>query len=215
MLIAAGMLVAALSSRLSVVHDLQAGRFDNVLQRAADSDDFVSGTAAFYGLTQVVIVVLFIIWMYRAAKNNEALERQHPRFGPGWSIGAWFIPLANLVIPVMIMQDLWRGASPEVLRGDPTWRRSKGCWLIGAWWAVLLVSLLRFAPSNGPENDSSLGDIESNTKIAIVGVVAAAIAAVLAALVVWTLSRRQLDALRVQRTTYDAAVSGRPDPAGA
>jgi len=215
MLIAAGMLVAALATRLSVVHDLQAGRFDNALQRAEDSDDFVSGTAAFYGLTQVVIVVLFIIWMYRTAKNNEALDRNHPRFGPGWSIGAWFIPLANLVIPVMIMQDLWRGASPEVPRGDPAWRRSKGSWLIGVWWVVLLLSLLRFAPSNGPENDSSLSDIETNTTIAIVGVVAAAIAAVLAALVVWTLSRRQLDALRAQRTTYDAAVSGRSDPAGA
>jgi len=80
---------------------------------------------------------------------------------------------------------------------------------------VLLLSLLRYAPSSGPENDSSLSDIESNTTIAIVGVVAAAIAAVLAALVVWTLSRRQLDALRAQRDTYDATVTGQPGSVGA
>jgi hypothetical protein len=100
-----------------------------------------------------------------------------------------------------------------VPRGDPAWRRAKGSWLIGLWWTVLLLSLLRFGLSNGPESDTSLSDIESRTTIAMAGVVAAAIAAVLAALVVWTLSRRQLDALRAQRTTYEAAGSGQPGPA--
>ena len=82
----------------------------------------MSGAAAFYGLTQLAIVVLFIVWQFRAAKNNEALDRRGARFGPGWSIGAWFIPLANLVIPVMIIQDLWRGATPSTERGDLAWR---------------------------------------------------------------------------------------------
>jgi hypothetical protein len=204
MLCASGVLGAALANRITVVQDFQAGDFGDVLQRANDADDFVSGAAAFYGLTQLAIVVLFIIWQFRAAKNNEALDRVGARFTPGWSIGAWFIPLANLVIPVLIMQDLWRGATPETPRGDPRWRSARGSWLIGVWWAAWLISLLRFVASNsGLDDSTSLDDIEASNTVALVGVVATAIAAVLAAFVVWMLSRRQLDMLRAQRSAYD------------
>jgi hypothetical protein len=209
MLCAAVVLSAALANRISVVQDFKAGHFGDILTRANDADDFVNGASAFYGLTQLVIVVLFIIWQFRAAKNNEALDRPAPRFGPGWSIGAWFIPIANLAIPVLIMQDLWRGSTPTVPRGDPRWRSAKGSWLIGVWWAAWVISLLRFGANNAGLHDSgSLNDIETSNTIALVGVVATAIAAVLAAFVVWTLSRRQLDALRAQRSTYEGAYEG-------
>ncbi len=213
MLCAAGVLGAALANRISVIQDFRGGHFGDILQRADDADDFVSGAAAFYGLTQLAIVVLFIVWQFRAAKNNEALDRRGARFGPGWSIGAWFIPLANLVIPVMIMQDLWRGATPSTERGDLAWRGARGSWLIGVWWTAWLISLLRYGASNaGLHDDSSLDSIENSNVVALVGVAATVIAAVLAAFVVWTLSRRQLDTLRAQRAAYDEA-TGAPAPA--
>jgi hypothetical protein len=211
MLAASGVLAAALLNRISLVHDLQAHHFDDVLNRANDADDFVDGAAAFYGLTQLAIVVLFIIWQFRAAKNNEALDRRNPRFGPGWSIGAWFIPLANLVIPLLIMQDLWRGADPETPRGDARWRVADGSWLIGVWWAAWVISLLRYITPKAALNDTaSLSDIEASNTVALVGVIATAVAAVLAAFVVWTLSRRQLDALQAQRREYEALGSDAP-----
>jgi Domain of unknown function (DUF4328) len=202
---AAVLLATALANRISVINDFQDGRFVDALRRADDADDFVDGAGAFYGLTQLVIVVLFIIWLYRAAKNNEALDRPAPRFGPGWSIGAWFIPLANLVIPVMIVQDLWRGATLTSPRGDPRWRSAKGSWLVGVWWTAWLLSLLRFVANNSGLHDSaSLDDIENSNTVALAGVVATAVAAVLAAFVVWMLSRRQLDTLRAQRAAYES-----------
>jgi len=208
MLAAAAVLAVALANRISVVQDFRAGRFGNILERANDADDFVEGAGAFYGLTQLLIVVLFIIWMFRAAKNNEALDRQGARFTPGWSIGSWFIPFANLVIPVMIMQDLWRGAAPDTPRGDPRWRSAKGSWLVALWWAAWLVSLLRYGASNaGLHDNGSLDDIERSNTVALVGVFATAVAAVLAAFVVWSLSRRQLDALRAQRMAYEGVDS--------
>jgi len=216
MLCAAGVLGAALANRLALVHDFQAGNFSDAIRRAEDADDFVSASAAFYGLVQLPIVVLFIIWQFRAAKNNEALARPGARFGPGWSIGAWFIPIANLVIPVMIMQDLWRGATPSTPRGDPRWRSARGSWLVGIWWTAWLLSLLRFGASGAALRDnSSLSDIETGNTIALAGTIATAIAAVLAAVVVWTLSRRQLDTLRAQRSTYEAVdgtATGAPAP---
>jgi hypothetical protein len=212
MVCASVVLSIALANRISVVQDFQAGDFSgDVIGRANDADSFVDGASAFYGLTQVAIVVLFIIWQFRAAKNNEALGRSGARFTPGWSIGAWFIPLANLVIPVLILQDLWRGATPTTPRGDPRWRSAKGSWLIGVWWAAWVLSLLRFGASNSGLHDSnSLDDIETSNTIALVGVIATVVAAVLAAFVVWMLSRRQLETLRVQRAEYDGTAGAAP-----
>ena len=180
---------------------------DRTAQRIFDDNPGQSsGLSSLAGFIGIAALVLLIVWMWRSAHNARALGRTGARLSPGWAIGAWFIPFANFVIPVLIMQDLWRGATPSTPRGDPTWRSAKGSWLIGVWWAAWLVSLLRFGASNAGLHDAaSLDDIQNSNTVALVGVVATAIAAVLAAFVVWTLSRRQLDTLRAQRAAYDAA----------
>ncbi len=71
---------------------------------------------------------------------------------------------------------------------------------------------LRFAYSGANFHDSgSLDDIEASNTVALVGVVVLGVATVLALLVVRSLSRRQLDALRAQRAEYTAAAA---TPAG-
>jgi Domain of unknown function (DUF4328) len=208
MVLASSLLAVALAHRIAVVRDFRAGHFANLLQRAEDADDYVSAGSAFFGLTQLVIVVLFIVWMFRAAKNNEALGRVGARFEPGWSIGSWFIPIANFVIPVLIVQDLWRGSSAASRRGDRAWRAAPASGLVAAWWLAWVTSWVRFAASgSGLHDGASLADIETGNTVALVGVVATAIAAVLALLVVRTLTRRQLVTLRAQRAEYEAAVS--------
>jgi Domain of unknown function (DUF4328) len=207
--VASSLLAVALANRIALVRDLKAGHFNDVLTRAQDADDLVSATSSIFVLTQLVIVVLFIIWMFRAAKNNEALGRMGSRFSPGWSIGSWFIPLANFVIPVLIMQDLWRGSDREARRGVPTWRSGAGSALVGFWWATWLVSLVRFSYSgSGLHGSGSLDDIERSNTVALVGVVATAIASVLALAVVRAVSRRQLECLRDQRSEYEAGLPG-------
>jgi Domain of unknown function (DUF4328) len=207
MIAASALLGIALANRIAVVRDFKAGDFGNLLQRAEDADDFVNGASAFFGFTQLAIIVVFIIWMFRTAKNNEALGRKGARFSPGWSIGSWFIPFADLVIPVLIMQDLWRGSDTGSPRGDPRWRQVGGSALVGWWWCLLLLSFVRFTYSgSGLHGSGSLDDIETSNSVALAGVVATAIAAVLAVLVVRALGRRQLATLRAQRAQYEAGV---------
>jgi hypothetical protein len=206
MIASSALLAVALANRISVVRDLKAGHFGNIIQRAEDADDFVSGASSIFVITQIAIVVLFIIWMFRAAKNNEALGRTGARFGPGWSIGSWFIPFANLVIPVLIMQDVWRGSNVGGRRGELNWRATSGSALVAWWWVAWLASLVRFTYSGSGLHDSgSLDDIETSNTIALVGVVFLAIAAVLAILVVRAVSRRQLETLRAQRAEYESS----------
>jgi hypothetical protein len=210
MVAASALLAIALVNRIALVRDLKAGHFGDVLNRAEDADDFVSATSSIFVLTQLVIVVMFIIWMFRAAKDNEALGRTGARFAPGWSIGGWFIPLANFVIPVLIVQDLWRGSDRETRRGVGTWRAGAGSALVGFWWAAWLASLVRFAYSDsGLHGRGSLDAIETSNTVALVGVIATAIASILALLVVRAITRRQLECLRQQRSEYEAGLPAR------
>jgi hypothetical protein len=201
MVASAALLAVALANRISVVRDFRDGHFGtDILERADDADDFVSGASAAFVLTQVAIAVLFIIWLFRAAKNNEALGRVGARFTPGWSIGSWFIPLANFVIPVLIVQDLWRGSSAESRRGDPLWRTGRGSALVGWWWAAGW-SRCCASYSVPPARQRLARRHRDEQHVALIGVVVLR-SPVLAGGA--HPSRRQLDALRA-RTAYEAA----------
>jgi Domain of unknown function (DUF4328) len=67
--------------------------------------------------------VLFLAWFHRAYGNIRALGVSEPRYRRGWAIGAWFIPLANLVIPKQLANDLWRAGDAELQPRDPGWQR--------------------------------------------------------------------------------------------
>lgn len=56
-----------------------------------------------YGLS-----IIFIgMWIHRAHANLFAAGLTGLEFTPGWSIGWFFIPFANLVMPYRAMRELW------------------------------------------------------------------------------------------------------------
>jgi hypothetical protein len=151
-----------------------------------DADDAVSTASSFVAILRVAIAVCFIIWMFRAAKNMVALGRHGARYGPGWSIGGWFIPFANLVIPVMIVQGFWRASSPDTGPGTVWTKRSRSA-LVGFWWVALILANFTYFTWNSNE---TLDDIRASDTVASVGSAFCVIAAVLAIPVVVQLTRR-------------------------
>jgi len=146
----------------------------------------------------VGVAVMSIIWMYRVAENHRALARQGSRWSPGWAIGGWFIPL--LVVPWLMLRELWRGSDPASPPGDPHWRQRRASPLLTAWWVVYAL-----APVGGTLvtlAGISFGDSEERTaKMAravrhlygaeIVSSVMTIVGGLLFAKVVWDLTRRQ------------------------
>jgi hypothetical protein len=165
----------------------------------------VSAASGIMLFLSFVILVLIIIWMYRAAKNNDALDRPYPRLKPGWAIAGWLIPFANLVMPVLMLQDLWRGANASTRRGDPSWRANKGSALIGWYWVALLVASVRNGVGRSNARFAStdeLRDLRTHDIVAIVGMGAAIAAAVLAIMVIRRIASRQEDTLRTQQAAW-------------
>ena len=80
------------------------------------------------------LIPVFLVWFYRARKNADG-RGQKQRWGPGWSIGAWFTPVVYYWYPFMIMADIWRADLPED-------RRKKPALLPGFWWGCWLAGTI-------------------------------------------------------------------------
>ncbi|TLN26675.1 DUF4328 domain-containing protein [bacterium] len=75
--------------------------------------------------------IVFLVWVYRANKNLHSLSNTAMVHSPGWSVGWFFIPIANLFKPYQVLRELWVVSS----RG-----RVSSTALVGWWWAIWLVS---------------------------------------------------------------------------
>jgi hypothetical protein len=200
------LLIIGVFNHLRVLGDKEAGGLVFDTKSVNDANAFPAAMIILSGLVALAIFVLLIIWLYRAAKNNEALGRQYPRLGPGWAIGGWFIPVANLVIPFIIMDDVWRGADPSTARGDPNWRRSS---TLGAIWAWLVTAVIFTIPS---AIASSSGDVRADEPekvrrddtLRIIATVGGIVAAVFAIVVIRRIAVRQEECLRAQQAAVPA-----------
>ncbi|MBM3670613.1 MAG: DUF4328 domain-containing protein [Actinobacteria bacterium] len=204
-------LIAAVVNRIGVIDDLRGGdRGFDILNRAHDADDFASAAGVAFLLFVLATAVCFIVWTWRAAKNNEGLGRVEPRLTAAWAIAGWLIPLAFFVIPVLVVQDLWRGSDSSVPPGDSRWKIGPRSALVGWWWAVSLLSVIRIYAGGSTEADNRLSDIRASNVRAGIGSAFTIAAAVLAILVVRRITERQEECRRVQQ----GGVAPPPPPSG-
>jgi hypothetical protein len=194
--------IVAILQRLGIIDDVEQGNFSfDLIERAQNSDDLVGAASIVFLILMLATGVCFIVWMWRAAKDNEALGRRGARFGPGWAIGSWFIPLANFVIPVMMMQGLWRGSDPAIGRDDE-WKYAQGSGLVGLWWTFWVLQSIRLAGGGSTEDGVDISDVRTSNQIVLVGFAFGIVAAVLAILVVRRLSERQEQCLLAQQAAW-------------
>jgi hypothetical protein len=56
----------------------------------------------------VVMGLALLVWLYRARTNLDAFADAAPRWSVGWTLGALFIPCANIVLVPVVLADLAR-----------------------------------------------------------------------------------------------------------
>ena len=78
----------------------------------------------------VVSVIFYLMWQHRAVANARAVGRA-TRHSPGWGVGWWFVPAANLFVPRRVLRDLWRASGAAERRDAPGGRPGTvyGLWL--------------------------------------------------------------------------------------
>ena len=107
-----------------------------------DENVELTGGAALYaavGLTDalltLVTIVFFAMWIYRAAANVVAAGTVGFDYTPGWAVGWFFIPFANLYKPYAAMRQIWNASQGG--QGDAL-DRSEG--LLAIWWGTWLLA---------------------------------------------------------------------------
>lgn len=80
-------------------------------------------------------IVLVAMWIYRAHANLRAAGMDGLEFTPGWAVGWYFIPFANLIKPFHAMRELWnRSLAEDGSYGqdaDPKLKLWWGTWIVG------------------------------------------------------------------------------------
>ncbi len=99
------------------------------------ADTAIAGSSGLYLLGLIGTATLFIIWFHRVRHNAEVFAPDVQRRTPGWAIGGWFIPFANLWIPRGIAQDVLRASQPDPYAGELRHQR-----LLNSWWSLWIVS---------------------------------------------------------------------------
>ncbi|MDR3232742.1 MAG: DUF4328 domain-containing protein [Planctomycetaceae bacterium] len=52
--------------------------------------------------------ITLYFWTYRIVKNAHAMSAVPLRFGPGWAVAYWFIPILNFFRPYQALADAFR-----------------------------------------------------------------------------------------------------------
>lgn len=85
--------------------------------------------------------VAFVWWAVRAYRNLPALAVEERRYWTIWLVVGWVIPGANLLVPKLVVNDLWRASSPQAgLVGGDGWQRRPVASIVNRWWWSWLLT---------------------------------------------------------------------------
>ena len=187
--------LSVLSHLLSDASSGDVIRLQSDLSAAGTSDTQTSTIATVELITFIIAGICFIAWFQRAYSNLRLLGATTMRYAPGWAIGAWFVPILNLLRPKQIANDIWRGSDPGHPGQQPLWREPVSPLLWFWWGAWVLLFVLNRVVAQDWTSATSAHAIRSASRLDIATEITSIIAAGLAIAVVRTLSTRQSNRL--------------------
>lgn len=139
-------------------------------------------------VTLILGAVFFGIFIVRAAHNLRALGRVGMEFTPGWCIGWFFVPFANLVKPVKAFTEVWKASDPHVLDSSAWRHEGRGDPRIGVWWGSWIASSM-IGNVSGRIDDPAISGM-----VGLVGTSISTVAGIFCCLLVYQLAARQNEA---------------------
>lgn len=137
----------AAASVFAVNHEV--GRFElwwgtrspAALDRLVQAEEASAAMIGLFLLSALVIAVLVIIWWYQAYQAIERVGATDRSWSAGWAIGGWFIPLASLIIPKLVLNEIDR-VSAAAEEGGGEWRDRRTLGVATWWWGLWVMGSL-------------------------------------------------------------------------
>jgi hypothetical protein len=157
------------------------------LTEATASDNRVAASAQLWLVLLVPTVVVWLIWQHRAHANLRAVGVTELEYSPGWAVGWWLIPIANLWKPFQVNRELWKASS-----GVHDWRSLQTGTVLGWWWASWILASVLGRIAAGARSDAETPmALRSADIVDLLSTVVVAASAVLAILLVRSVLTRQ------------------------
>lgn len=91
-------------------------------------------------LARLATIVVFLIWLYRVYSNLSPLKARDLEFTPGWAVGWWFIPFANLIKPYQAVAEAWRESDADYSEDLGFLTSSvENPWVFPIWWGSWIL----------------------------------------------------------------------------
>lgn len=97
----------------------------------------LTGTNVFVSLFLLIAAVPVVGWIYRAHANLHEAGLDELRYSPRWSVGSFFVPLVNLVVPFRAMRELHNRS-----HGEGPWQAASAVGDVTSWWACLISAIV-------------------------------------------------------------------------
>ncbi len=147
------------AERIDTFAGSQSDQYDKFISWQMQSTDLALYMGYLFLLTLITLVLL-VTWSNLATKASSALSPGKRRWSSGWAVGSWFIPLASLLLPKLVLDETEKIATAARKDGfvDQNWRKngklSANGWL---WWttrvAASLFILIGFQKFGMPADD--------------------------------------------------------------
>ena len=161
------LLVAALSvytiAAMSTVADPAPAK--RPVEISAENLERIEWAAAWMEPTCLLLLAFpFLAWFYRAYHNLRAARLPGVSYATGWTIAGYVIPVVSIMLPFLVMQELWRGSRAITARAiiaqaqgtEPKgaledfsgWRGAPGSIVVSCWWGAWLAQFACAAIAN-------------------------------------------------------------------
>ena len=177
--------------------DAPVGSFDES-QALEDWDNSETAMSTLQGLTSLaflVVFVLMILWMHQAHRASQRLWLGQRTWSSGWTVGGWFIPVANLLIPKLVLGEIEAiGNGRRTSGNDSAWRRGPTAAIGWVWWILMYGGLVAMWIGGALYPDNVFvfdpGDFRASYTVRAVALAAIAVGAVCGAFHVGAISNR-------------------------
>jgi hypothetical protein len=142
------------------------------------------------GIAWVVTAAAFLLWLHRAYRHLSAMGVPGLQFDARAAVKGFLVPLANVLLPLRAMAELWRASAPDWIPEDSAQRAAPPAPILW-WWVLLLVGTLADPPWGALAGSVEDLEIGGATLRLVAGQVAYVGAAALGLFVVRTIDRRQ------------------------
>jgi hypothetical protein len=137
-------------------------------QEEAELNDLVvRGISVLYLVLFVATIVAWWRWQLRAAHNIRAFGERRYQFTPGWTIGYFFVPFANLFKPYQAVKEIDIASNPAVDVDAPGFGTFGASALIGWWWAFWLIGNIAGHISFRMPSET-IADLKAGTAFALI-----------------------------------------------